>query len=132
MSQKQQTKQVRFVVRIILYMLGLWVGCVGQKLPEEGLTEEAFVALCVDVLALQSDSVGVADRLGVGRGSVFQAHGISRDEVIQFLAYRKAHPETWESVVRLFQARLDEPAEVALRAFQDAKRDSPGNKKAGP
>lgn len=117
-------------MRIFIFFIGLLVGCAGQDVSQEGLTEAQFVDLCVDVLALQTDGVA-PDSLQVAREAVFQKHGITRDAVAQFIAYRKAHPETWESVVMLLKERLGKKADIALKGFQDAKRDSLKNKKAG-
>ncbi|MBT5829780.1 MAG: hypothetical protein HOH77_06245 [Candidatus Latescibacteria bacterium] len=117
-------------MRIFIFVIGLMVGCAQEKGPQDDLTEAQFVVLCVDVLALQTDDVS-PDSLGGARDAVFQKHGVTRDEVAQFIAHRKAHPETWESVVMLLKERLGEKAEISLKAFQDAKPESLKHKKAG-
>lgn len=119
-----------FVVRICVLIFGLMAGCAEQPVPQAGLTEAQFVDLCVDVLALQTDGVA-PDSLLVARDAVFQKHGITQEEVAQFIAHRKAHPETWESVVMLLKERLGKKADVSLKAFQDAMPESLKHKKAG-
>jgi len=118
------------VKRIFVLVIGLVVGCAEQKVPQGGFTEAQFVDLCVDVLALQEGDVA-PDSLLLARDAVFQKHGLVREDVAQFIAYGKEHPQAWESVVMLLKERLGEKAEISLRAFQDAKRDSPKYKKAG-
>lgn len=111
--------------------LGLLVGCADQKMSQGGLTEDRFVDLCVDVLALQTDDSVASDSVLVVRDAVFKKHGIRRADVTAFIAYRKDRPEAWASVMGLLKERLGKQADIPLQAFQRGREDSVTNKKAG-
>ena len=117
-------------MRILILVLGLLVGCAEHKVSQGGLTEDRFVDLCVDVLALQSDTTLVADSLLVARDAVFNKHEVTQEEVTEFIANRRDDPDAWVSVMTLLKERLGKQADIPLRAFQRGGVDSVASKKA--
>lgn len=103
---------------------GVWGGCAEKPPDQVGMTEQQFVDVCVDVLALQADSTLTSKTWLEAREKVFQKHGISPQDVATFIAYRKAHPEAWTSTLNLLKEKLGDDAEVSLQRFRKGMPDS--------
>jgi hypothetical protein len=119
------------VKRIFFLVIGWLVGCSGQVGEPGRLTEGKFVDVCVEMMALQTTYAGAPDSLSLAREAVFSRRGLTREEVAQFIEFKKAHPQQWESVVMLLKDRLGEGANISMKTFQEAKGDSSRQKKAG-